>query len=118
MTIQTQEYYHGVVVEIRGRYLGSKGGNRLLDVLDELKQSGKRNVIIDLSRTDLMDSTALGVLIRAREEMRDAGGDLRLAGVEKRLRHLFLMTHLLGRVFEDYPSLEAALGSYARVSMN
>ena len=118
MNIITQEYYHGVVVEIRGQYLGSKGGDQFMDTLDTLSESGKKQVVVDLSRTDLMDSTALGILISGRARMRAAGGDLRLAGLEKRIRGLFLMTHLLGQVFDDFPSLDAALESYAQGAVN
>lgn len=112
MNIQTQEYYHGVVVAIRGKYLGSRGGDVFLDTLYELRESGKRRVVVDLSRTEMMDSTALGTLLEGRAMMRATGGDLRLAGMEKRVRSLFLMTHLLGPVFEAYPTIDAALTSY------
>lgn len=113
MTIQTKEYYHAVVVEVRGRFVGYRGQSLFLQALDELRAVGRSRVVIDLSRTELMDSTALGALIRARQEMLEAGGDVRLAGIGNRLRSLFLMTHLLGRIFEDYASMNEALQSYA-----
>lgn len=118
MNFHIQEYYHGVVVHLGGRFLGSRDGERFQDLVDDLSQSGKHKVVVDLSKTELMDSTGLGTLISARTKLQRSGGDLVLSGIEKRIRGLFLMTHLLGSVFEDYPSTEDALATYAVRSMN
>ena len=44
--------------------------------------------------------------------MRNVQGDLRLAGMQKRIKALFLMTKLLGSVFELYENAEHAALSY------
>ena len=55
----------------------------------------------------------VGVLVRGAERLRAAGGDARLAGMQTRVKNLFVMTRLLGRMFDDYPTVEAALQSFA-----
>ncbi len=112
MSINVSENYQTTVVEINGRFLGSVDGPEFKDKLDDLKASGKTNVVVDLGKTDFMDSTGIGMLISGLTTMRKAGGDVRLASMEKRIRNLFTMTRLLGPVFESYGSVEEAAESY------
>lgn len=110
--IEVHERYATAVVGIKGRFLGSLHGASLRDVVAELKTAGKTNVVIDLSATDFMDSSGLGELLTALTTMRRAGGDVRLAGIETRIKNLFLVTKVLGPVFTDYASVEEAAQSF------
>ncbi len=55
--------------------------------------------VLDLRSSTIMDSAGLGALIEAATGLRADGDDLRVAVREGRLRRLFGMTGLLGRVF-------------------
>jgi anti-sigma B factor antagonist len=112
MSITVQDQYQTSVIKIKGKFLGSIDGAELKQKLDDLKQSGKTNVVIDLGDTDFMDSSGIGALISGLTSMRKSGGDVRLANMEKRIRNLFLITRLLGSVFEDYESVEKAAQSF------
>jgi anti-sigma B factor antagonist len=112
MGINLKDTYHAAVIEISGKFLGSLEGDTFRALIYDLKEQGKTKVIVDLAQADLLDSTAIGILIASLTSVRRAGGDMRLANMKKRVRNLFLMTRLLGPVFEDYDSLEAALESY------
>ena len=112
MPFSVQENYNAVVIEITGKFLGSLEGAAFKKTVSDLKDAGKKRVVVDLSKTDLMDSSGIGTLIAALTTMRNAGGDIYLAGVEKRMRNLFLMTRLLGNVFEDYDTVEDAVNAF------
>ena len=112
MSINVQEQYQASVIQIKGKFLGSVDGPELKQKLDDLKESGKTNIVIDLGATDFMDSSGIGALISGLTSMRKAGGDVRLANLEKRIRNLFLITRLLGPVFDDYESVESAVQSF------
>ena len=112
MTFIVKEHYHASVVEISGKFLGSLEGPKFKETLEQMKETGKTKVVIDLSKTDFMDSSGLGVLISGLTTMRKAGGDIRLASIEKRIKNLFLITRLLGPVFDDYQTVEQALASF------
>lgn len=114
MSLLKQEHYHAVVIDIRGRFFGSVDGADFMHLIAELFHAGKTRVVVNLSRTDSIDSSGIGTLLAARQKMRAAGGDLRLAGLETRIKALFLMTHLLGAIFDEYPSREEALASYRK----
>ena len=113
MSISVQEQYQSTVIQIKGKFLGSVDGPELKQKLDDLKQAGKTNVVIDLGQTDFMDSSGIGALISGLTSMRKAGGDVRLANMEKRIQGLFVMTRLLGPVFENYESVEEAVQSFS-----
>lgn len=113
MSINIQEKYQATVIQIKGKFLGSVDGSELKQHLDDLKQAGKTNVVIDLGETDFMDSSGIGALIAGLTSMRKAGGDVRLANMEKRIQGLFVMTRLLGPVFENYESVDEAIKSYS-----
>lgn len=113
MSISVQEQYQATVIQIKGKFLGSVDGPELKQKLDDLKQAGKTNIVIDLSQTDFMDSSGIGALISGLTSMRKAGGDVRLANMEKRIQGLFVMTRLLGPVFENYESVDEAVESFS-----
>lgn len=104
---------HAAVVTLEGTFLGSVSGDEFRSLVGSLLDEGHQHLVIDLAKTDLMDSTAIGILIGTLTTVRRAGGDMRLANLTKRVRNLFLMTRLLGPVFDDYPSREAAIDSFA-----
>lgn len=112
MSITVQDLYQATVVEIKGKFLGSVDGPGFKQTLDELKQNGKTNIVVDLGSTDFMDSSGIGALISGLTSMRKAGGDVRLANMEKRIKNLFLITRLLGPVFDDFESVEDAAKSF------
>ncbi len=117
MSLYVKDTYHATVIGISGKFLGSLEGDRFRSMLDDCKSQGKTRLVLDLAETDLMDSTAIGLLIAGLTSMRRVGGDIRLANMKKRIRNLFLMTRLLGPVFASYDSLELAAASYQSPSV-
>lgn len=112
MPFSTNEKYEAVVVSISGKFLGSIEGPDFKDKLEDFKEAGKTRVIIDLSKADFMDSSGIGALIGALTTMKKAGGDVKLAGMKDRIKNLFLLTRLLGPVFDNYDSVEEAAKSF------
>jgi len=112
MPFTVNEEYKAVVFEIRGRFLGSVDGPKFKESLAKVIEEGKTQVVVDLSKTDFMDSSGIGILIGGLTSVRRSNGDMRLAGMTKRIRNLFLITKLLGSVFDDYENVEAAVDSF------
>ena len=76
-------------------------------ILDEVEQ-GARLVIIDFTRSAYTDSSGLGALVSLGKRVREAGGDLRLTGLNDDLRSLFELTRL-DALFPLFASREDAL---------
>ena len=111
MPFSTSEKYHAVIIQISGKFLGSLEGVAFKTKLEELRDAGKRNVVLDLSKADFMDSSGIGALIGALDTMKKVDGDVKLAGMKDRIKNLFLLTRLLGPVFEDFDTVEEAAAS-------
>ncbi|NBW94596.1 MAG: anti-sigma factor antagonist [Bacteroidetes bacterium] len=58
-----------------------------------------------------MDSSGIGTLIGAFTSMKKVDGDVKLAGMKERIKNLFLLTRLLGPVFEEYDTVDEAIAS-------
>jgi len=112
MHISTAPLDGASLVTIDGEFLGALGGPALRETVDTLINERRYRVVLDLRHCALMDSAGLGVLIESATALRDRGGDLRVAVREGRLRRLFTMTGLLGRVFAVYPTVEDAVDGW------
>ncbi len=71
-------------------------------------QAGCRQVVADLTEMELLDSTGLGSLIAVLKHVSEKGGDLKLAGLQKRVRLVFEITRTY-KVFEIFDTVEEAL---------
>ncbi len=111
MNFNVDERYNAVVIILKGNVMGGPDGAKLHDTLHDLKEKGKKNVVIDLSKAKFMNSSGLGMLISGMTTMRNAGGDLRLANVADRIQSLLVITKLI-TVFKHYESVEDAVASY------
>ena len=111
MNFNVSEKYNAVVITLKGNVMGGPDGAKLHDTLHELKEQGKKNVVVDLSKTKFMNSSGLGMLISGMTTMRNAGGDLRLANVADRIQSLLVITKLI-TVFKHYDSVDDAITSY------
>ena len=111
MNYKVDEKYNCVVLTLKGNVMGGPDGAKLHDTLHELKEDGKTNVVVDLSKVKFMNSSGLGMLISAMTTMRNAGGDLRLANVADRIQSLLVITKLI-TVFKHFDSVEEAAQSF------
>lgn len=111
MRYDVNEQYNAVVITLKGDVLGGPDGQALHDTLRELRDDGKKQIVVDLSKAKFMNSSGLGMLISGMTTMRNAGGDLRLANVADRIESLLMITKLLS-VFKEYDSVEEAIESY------
>lgn len=72
-----------------------------------LVEDGDTRVVIDLSATEFIDSSGLGVLIGGLKTARQAGGDLRIAGATDAVRKVLSLTNL-DRVLRNHSSAAEA----------
>lgn len=112
MTFDIEERYNAVVIQLKGDVLGGPDGAKLLEKLHELRNQGKKNIVVDLGKVRFMNSSGLGMLIAALTTMRNAG-DLKIARAADRIQSLLIVTKLI-TVFEHYESVEEAVASYGK----
>jgi len=77
------------------------------DRLAGLRADGCTTVVVDLTGVGFLDSSALGVLIAAHQELAEAGGELRLAAARPQVRKVFGITRL-AEVIPLFDDVDAA----------
>ncbi|MEA2712350.1 MAG: anti-sigma factor antagonist [Gemmatimonadales bacterium] len=98
------------VVEVDGQLIV---GNRheLKEMIQAALDRGERKLLVDFSRTGYIDSSGLGALVSISKRIREATGELRLAGLNDDLRSLFELTKL-DTLFTITETPEQALASF------
>ncbi len=81
------------VVEVNGELIVGNRQELKSRVLERL-EDGDRKFLIDFAESSYIDSSGLGVLVSLSKKIREAGGELRLAGLNEDLRTLFELTKL------------------------
>ncbi len=79
--------------------------------ITQLIRSGRNQVVMDLSKVELLDSSGLSVLISALKQAQAQGGDVVLAEPSEDVRALIDLTrmHQIFAIYEDRGAAIAAL---------
>ena len=96
----------------KGYLTGGDETDELQKSIESLSEGGNKQLIINLGETQHLNSTALGVLIRAHSNYVRRGGQMKLCSVDKRIENIFVITKL-SLVFDVYPNEEQAIASFA-----
>ena len=78
--------------------------------VEALIQDSKQ-VVLDLSQIQFIDSSGLGTLVSLNRKLIRDGGELRLAGITRPVATVFELTRL-HRFFEIYDTVEEAVASF------
>jgi len=107
---QTKDASGVAVLQVEGQLIV---GNRqeLKELVQTALAQGERRLLIDFSRTGYIDSSGLGALVSISKKIREAGGELRLSGLNEDLRSLFELTKL-DTLFAIAETPQQALASF------
>jgi len=81
-------------------------------ILSEEIGKGSKNLVVDLSECEYIDSTFLGTLVVTLKKVTTQGGDLRLIGFKPAVRSMFELTRMY-RVFETFDTKDEAVKSFS-----
>ena len=76
-----------------------------------LVQRGEKKVLIDLTPVTYLDSATIGCLMDLYRQISNAGGQVKLSGVQKRVETMLTMTNTQNFI-EVHPDAESALASF------
>ena len=111
MKFKTSEVYNAVVVSFKGKLRGGPDAQVFQDQISDYLANDKKNIIIDMSDVKFVDSSGLGNIVRAYSTVKDAGGQLKLAGISNKVEGVLSITKL-SSVFDQYPTVEEASKSF------
>jgi anti-sigma B factor antagonist len=112
LKVETRQVNGISVVTCQGRIVMGEEAAGLRETLKKVLTTS-RQVVLNLSGVDYIDSSGLGTLVGVYSSARAAGADIKLTGVGQRLRDVLQITKLV-TVFEVYDTEQEALASFDR----
>ena len=95
------------VIAARGR-MNAMSAPAMKSRIKALIDEGRTEIVCDLREVSFVDSSGLSALVSGLKSTREQGGFLKVAGANEQVARIFKLT-MLDRVFEMYPSADAAL---------
>lgn len=87
---------------------GDGSGQLFLPQIEALLEEGKRKFVLNFSELSWINSSGLGLIIGARRRIDEAGGELVLCGVNRRIQGILDVT-ALSTMYRIVPDVPAAL---------
>ena len=94
MTISTREVSHVTIVDINGRITLGEETGLLRDTVRQLIAAGKKKIVLNLAHVDYIDSSGVGELVSSFTTVRNAGGELKLLALTKKVQEILYVTKL------------------------
>ncbi len=94
MTIATREVSHVTIVDINGRITLGEETGLLRDTVRQLIAAGKKKIVLNLANVDYIDSSGVGELVSSFTTVRNAGGELKLLALTKKVQDVLYVTKL------------------------
>ena len=112
MKFKTREVDGVTILDLSGRITLGEGSGTLRDAVRDLVSKGSNKILLNLGDVDYIDSSGLGELVAAYTAVKNAGGDLKLVNLTKKVSDLLVITKL-ATVFDVKDDEAAAVASYA-----
>jgi anti-anti-sigma factor len=101
-----------VLVQIVGRIVHGPECQQIEWLIAELISEGERKIIFDISHVRHLDSAGVGIVVMCSGKVREAGGELRVAGAEGHVKTV-LKTTEVEKIVPLYPTMADALEGFA-----
>jgi anti-sigma B factor antagonist len=99
------------IVDLSGRITLGEGSSTIREMVRDLLGKGQKKILLNLADVNYVDSSGLGELVSAFTTVKNQGGELKLLGVNKKIRDLLQITRLY-TVFETFDQESAAVASF------
>ena len=111
MKFNKSEVYNSAVISFKGKLRGGPDAQEFQDYISSLLANGKKNIIVNMQDVSFVDSSGIGNIIRAFSTVKEAGGQLKLAGLNNKIQGVLSITKL-NSIFEQFPTVEEASKSF------
>ncbi len=101
------------ILDLSGRITLGEGSVTLRDTIRDLVAKGDKNILLNLGDVSYIDSSGIGELVSAFTSVKNAGGELKLLNLTKKVHDLLQITKLY-TVFDVKDDETSAVGSFAR----
>jgi len=96
------------IFKLEGEIIEKGQTTGLMEQIDTLLSSGKKNIVLDLGGLRYMNSSGLNVLVNILTKARNAGGDVSVCHISEKIKSLLVVTRL-DTIFHIVPTVEEAI---------
>jgi anti-sigma B factor antagonist len=108
MNITNEEINGTIVLNLDEERLDAHNSGELKVIMQQLFESGKKSLLVDLQKVRFIDSSGLGALVSGFKNATANQGTLKLSSLQPQVKSMFELTRL-HRVFEIFASKADAL---------
>lgn len=101
------------MIDAAGRITLGEGSSTFRDTIKDLVGKGQKNIVVNLADISYIDSSGIGEMVSGFTTVTNAGGQLKLLKLTKRIQDLLQITKLY-TVFEVFDDEAAALASFKK----
>ncbi|MFZ0797768.1 MAG: STAS domain-containing protein [Terriglobales bacterium] len=98
------------IINITGRITVGEGNVILRELVRDLAEKGRKAIVLNMGEVHYIDSSGVGELVKAHTTIRNQGGQLKLANLNKRVHDLLQLTRL-STVFDIHKDETSAIAS-------
>lgn len=109
MESTTEQIGNVLKIQIKGRLVAGCAEEFKQLLMTSVKSSNQ--ILLDLSQMNYIDSTGLGAMVFAHQEITHLGGQLKIAALQPKPRVVFDITKVY-RIFDIYDDVETAINSF------
>ena len=99
------------IISLQGKITIGSGDSQLREVITNALNTGKTNLLLDMSGVTTIDSSGIGELVGSYTTVTNRGGKLKLLHLPAKLNELLHVTQLI-TVFEVYENEQDAIASF------
>ncbi|MFZ0389616.1 MAG: STAS domain-containing protein [Calditrichia bacterium] len=100
-----------IILDLSGNLMGGPEAVTINDTVNRLLDNGVYKLIINMAEVERINSSGLGILIKALTTFKRNGGELKLARLNPKVENLLVMTKL-DTILESFESEEAAINNF------
>ncbi len=111
MKIDTRTVGEVKILDCSGKITLGEGTMAIRNTVREVLKGGGKKIVLNLSEVNYIDSSGIGELVSTFTTVTNAGGQLKLLNLTKKIQELLAITKLL-TVFSVYQSEQDAVSSF------
>jgi anti-sigma B factor antagonist len=111
MKVATRQVDGITILDLSGRITLGEGSVTLRDAIHDALGKGSRNLVLNLGDISYIDSSGIGELVSAFTSVKNAGGELKLLNLTKKVHDLLQITKLY-TVFDIWDNEASAISSF------
>jgi anti-sigma B factor antagonist len=94
LDVTTREVSHVTILDVSGRITLGDETELLRNTIRNLIAEDKKKIVLNLAQVDFIDSSGVGELVSSFTAVRNAGGDLKLLNLSKKVHDILNVTKL------------------------